>query len=75
MDKIKNLQGGMKIVVWAVAGLVIGIVFGQVWHLVDPGLALWFWPVLGSLIFGQHAFRSNRRIRDRDDEKSMPPTG
>ena len=70
----QNLQGNMKVVVWPVAGLVVAIVFGLVWHLIEPGLAIWFWPAFGVLIFGQHAYRSSRRVRNKDDEESMPPT-
>jgi hypothetical protein len=65
-----NTEGTIKIVVWAVTGLVIGLAFGLVWHLFEPSLALYFWPVLGAVIFGQcqHAYHSNR---DRDRPK--PP--
>ena len=58
----------MKIVVWAVIGFVVGIVFGLVWHLFDPSLAPYFWPVFGALMFGQHAYRSNR-----GKDKPEPP--
>ena len=74
MKRINSLQGSMKIVAWAVIGLVIGIVFGLVWHVFDPSLAIYFWPVFAALMFGQHAYRSNRRIRNRDKPESAPPT-
>ena len=74
MRTIKNLQGNIKVVVWTVTGLIIGIVFGLIWHFVEPGLAIWFWPALGVLFFGQHAYRSSRRVRDKDKPESTPPT-
>ena len=63
------VQANMKIVVWALFGLVIGLVFALVWHLLEPSLALYFWPVFGALIFGQHAYWSHR-----DRNKAKPPT-
>ena len=51
----------MKTVTWALIGAVTGLVFGLVWHIFEPSLGLYFWPTLGALIFGQHAFRSTRR--------------
>jgi len=74
MRRITSLQGSRKVVAWAGIGLVIGLVFGLVWHVFEPGLAMYFWPFLGALIFGQHAFRSNQRIRDRDRRKPVPPS-
>jgi len=59
----------MRTVRWALVGAVAGFVFGVVWHFFDPGLGLYFWPVLGAVIFGQHAYRSRH---DRDGAK--PPT-
>jgi hypothetical protein len=59
----------VKVVVWTVVGLVIGIVFGLVWHVFEPSLALYFWPALGAVIVGQHAYRSIRR-----KDKAKPPT-
>ncbi|MEP7193310.1 MAG: hypothetical protein ABI903_10630 [Actinomycetota bacterium] len=50
----------MKVVLWALIGLVTGAVFGLVWHLFEPSLALYFWPLLGTVLFGQHAYRFNR---------------
>jgi uncharacterized membrane protein len=50
----------MKVFRWALIGAVTGVLFGLVWHHFEPDLALYFWPVLGALIFGQHAFRSGR---------------
>lgn len=64
-----KIEADMKVVQWAVIGLVIGIVFGLVWKTIDPGLALFFWPALGALIFGQHAYRSTRH-----KNKPEPPT-
>ena len=55
-------------------GLVIGVVFGLVWRVFDPSLAIYFWPAFGALMFGQHAYRSNRRIRNKDKPESAPPT-
>lgn len=59
----------MKTFRWALIGAVTGIVFGLVWHQFEPTLALYFWPVFGALIFGQHAYRSGR-----DKDGSKPPT-
>src|SRR5664280_786989 len=58
-DRRVNTEGTIKIVVRAVTGLVIGLAFGLVWHLFEPSQALYFWPVLGAVIFGQHAYHSN----------------
>jgi hypothetical protein len=69
MEGIMRVEGSMRIVVRALIGLVIGLVFGLVWHLFEPSLALYFWPGLGALIFGQHAYWSNR-----DKNKPKPPT-
>ena len=74
MKRINNLQGSKKISAWAVIGLVIGVVFGLVWRVFDPSLAIYFWPAFGALMFGQHAYRSNRRIRNKDKPESAPPT-
>ena len=63
-----KIEENMKIVVWAVIGFVVGIVFGLVWHLFEPSLALYFWPVFGALMFGQHAYRFNR-----GKDKPEPP--
>jgi hypothetical protein len=63
------LVGDMKILAWTLIGLVVGIVFGLVWRLFEPSLALYFWPLFGAVIFGQHAYRSHR-----DKEKPKPPT-
>ena len=68
-----KLEENVRIVAWTAIGLVIGIAFGLVWHVFEPGLALWFWPVFGALIFGQHAYRSSRRIRHRRNQSQEPP--
>jgi hypothetical protein len=65
-------EGNTKIVVWALFGLVIGLVFALVWHLLEPSLALYFWPVFGALNFGQHAYWSHR---DRNKPKQPTTTG
>jgi len=64
-----KIEGSMKIVVWVLIGTMAGIVFGLVWHLFEPSLALYFWPVFGAVIFGQHAYRSYR-----DKGRAKPPT-
>ena len=61
-------EGNTRIVVWALFGLVIGLV----WHLLEPSLALCFWPVFGALIVGQHAHWSDR---DRNKPKQPTTTG
>jgi hypothetical protein len=43
-----------------------------VWHLLEPSLALCFWPVFGALIVGQHAHWSDR---DRNKPKQPTTTG
>ena len=63
------LQANMKIVVWALFGLVFGLVFALVWNRLEPSLALYFWPVFGALISGQHAYWSHR-----GRNKAKPPT-
>jgi fatty acid desaturase len=63
-----KIQAAMKIVVWAIIGLVGGIVFELVWHSFEPSLAFYFWPVLGAVIFGQHAYHSHR-----DKDRPKPP--
>lgn len=59
----------MKTVAWALVGALTGLVFGLVWRIFEPSLGLYFWPALGALTFGQHAFRSTRR-----GGKAKPPT-
>jgi hypothetical protein len=59
----------MKVVQGGAIGLFVGIVFGLVWHTFDQSLALYFWPALGALAFGQHAYHSSR-----DKKGPEPPT-
>jgi hypothetical protein len=59
----------MRIVGWTLTGAATGIVVGLVWHVFEPSLALYFWPVLGAVIFGQHAYRSRR-----NKDAARPPT-
>ena len=68
-DLFEEIGGSMKIVGWALIGAAAGTAFGVVWQHFEPGLALFFWPVLGALIFGQHAFRSGR-----DKGQAEPPS-
>jgi hypothetical protein len=74
MRRLRSLRGSRKILAWAVIGLVIGLAFGLVWHVFEPGLGIYFWPVLGALILGQHAFRSDQRIRDGNRDEPAPPS-
>ena len=69
MERTMNIEADMKVVQWAVIGLAVGIVFGLVWNTFDPSLAIYFWPALGALSFGQHAYRS-----DRDKNRLEPPS-
>jgi len=64
-----KIEGNRKVVAWALTGLVVGIVFGLAWRLFEPGLALYFWPVFGALLFGQHAYRANR-----EKNRPKPPS-
>jgi hypothetical protein len=59
----------MKVFRWTLIGAAAGIAFGSVWHQFEPGLALYFWPVFGALMLGQHAYRSGR-----DKDRAEPPT-
>ena len=59
----------MRVFKWALVGAATGFVLGLVWHQFEPSLALYFWPLLGALFFGQHAYRSGR-----DKDTSKPPT-
>jgi hypothetical protein len=58
----------MKTIRWALIGAGAGIALGLVWQQFEPGLALYFWPVLGALTFGQHAYRSG------DKDSAEPPS-
>jgi hypothetical protein len=59
----------MKTFTWALVGAMAGIVIGLVWHQFEPTLALYFWPVFGAVLFGQHAYRSGRA-----KDGAAPPT-
>jgi hypothetical protein len=65
----------MKIVGWTVIGAMTGIVVGLVWHRFEPSLALYFWPVFGAVIFGQHAYRSHRDKGDKGDRDDRDDRG
>lgn len=64
MDKIKNLDGIGKYVMWGFVGLVIGIVFAMATGPYLPSSRGLVWPVFFALYGYLQAFCSSRTARE-----------
>lgn len=61
MERIKNLKGVTGYVVWALIGLVIGVLFALVTRPFFTSGSAYTWPVFGVLTGFMQAFYFQRR--------------
>ena len=71
MDRVKDLDGVAKYVMWAVVGLVIGVAFAMMTGPYLPSVRGLVWPVFFALYGYMQAFCSSRRLRQVADPAQL----